>query len=851
MIRPLRKGLLSVLFTAIGASSSAQATVIINEAMPCNMGTYLDTMTYEYSQWIELYNDGDVAVDLKGYTIGYQESEEKSVRTHTIDHHCPIAPKNYQLFFFGKSSSKERHAGYKLDPDGGKMVLTNADGVTEDELNLPAQRTFASYGRWGDKTGYMEPTPGTANSQAYVATDQEALKATAQCDKPDFSQKAGVYADQDSLTIEISSKTPNASIYYTTDGSTPTAESGTPYTTPIGITATTVLKARAYSDSLISSPIRTASYILNDARHNNCQGVGILPIVSISTDRANFEDDTYGIAVEGTNGIGGACNNFGNFNHDWRRPVTFEYIVNGESELNQEVEVEMMGGCSRAYEMKSISLNSSKKCGSGKKKLKYAFFSDKPDNTKYKSLYLRNGGNGNARLMFRDGFMQSLIHGENIDYQSSQPVGYYINGEYQGMMMLCEHTTAGYVYSNYGLDEDEIDLIKLNNGFDVKEGSLDAYNHMVEEAQTGQNEPGYCEKMNELLDIDEYTTYMAFEQFIVNTDWVGTNTKLWRSRDNGRFRWILLDTDFGFGLYDYFSPNYTHYTTNMLQFCLGEGNAINWGNGSGTKYYKFDEESRWKTLLFKSLMADDDFKRKFLAKNLMLLGGRLQPDVVETKLDSILELVLPEYCATRYAKNFNTDNNVKTIRTFAKNRPEHVLSHLESYYGGEQTALKIVTNTPEGRFAMNGMRCDGATYDGKYISNNLLQLTAIAPEGYAFKYWKVGADSVVTTPTFSTQVAGNLNIEVVFDESDGVDNIDNTINIVKVYPNPVHDLLFVESTASNILSVVIYDNLGKVATFEPNSKVKAMVNMGCYAKGIYVVEVRTEEGVVRKKVVKG
>lgn len=62
-----------------------------------------------------------------------------------------------------------------------------------------------------------------------------------------------------SLSVTLSSATPDAKIYYTTDGTTPTANS-TEYTTAISVTATTTIKAIAVKDGMINSNVMTEVY---------------------------------------------------------------------------------------------------------------------------------------------------------------------------------------------------------------------------------------------------------------------------------------------------------------------------------------------------------------------------------------------------------------------------------------------------------------------------------------------------------------------------------------------------------------------------------------------------------------
>jgi hypothetical protein len=66
-----------------------------------------------------------------------------------------------------------------------------------------------------------------------------------------------------SVTVRLSTTTPDASIRYTTDGSEPTAGS-TEYTGPFTLTATTTVKARAFRNGLHDSGTATASFLRED-----------------------------------------------------------------------------------------------------------------------------------------------------------------------------------------------------------------------------------------------------------------------------------------------------------------------------------------------------------------------------------------------------------------------------------------------------------------------------------------------------------------------------------------------------------------------------------------------------------
>ena len=85
------------------------------------------------------------------------------------------------------------------------------------------------------------------------------FKAATNIAKLTFSPAAGRYTE--AQTVTISCATEGATIYYTTDGSTPTASS-TRYTSPITIGETTTLKAIAVSADGEESLVATAKYFI-------------------------------------------------------------------------------------------------------------------------------------------------------------------------------------------------------------------------------------------------------------------------------------------------------------------------------------------------------------------------------------------------------------------------------------------------------------------------------------------------------------------------------------------------------------------------------------------------------------
>jgi hypothetical protein len=98
---------------------------------------------------------------------------------------------------------------------------------------------------------FSTPTPGNDNS----------LGLPAIAPAPMFSQPSGVLAAGFSLTL--STTDPLAAIHYTLDGTEPTLAAAR-YTTPLAVNASALVKARAFRDGHIPSPIRQGSYLRID-----------------------------------------------------------------------------------------------------------------------------------------------------------------------------------------------------------------------------------------------------------------------------------------------------------------------------------------------------------------------------------------------------------------------------------------------------------------------------------------------------------------------------------------------------------------------------------------------------------
>lgn len=710
---------------------NAFAEVRITEIMPSNVATIVSDK-YNYDGYIEFYNDGG-EVDLKGWTISNEK--EGVLDWSVVLDSTHIIPNGYSLLFFGKeesSSTTAKHvqANYvgtvkeKLTADMGKIVLSNENETLE--LFYPKQYPHLSF----CENGFMIPTPGRENNELMTSINNRVVQPTFKGGTP------GIH--ETNVSIELVCETEGAQIYYTLNGDIPTADNGTKYEGAISIEKTTVVRARAYKEGMLFSEILTGSFIFSDKFYDACKGVGErLPIVSLSLNNIDMFSDSLGIYVEGTNGVVGGCYDEPyNFYQDWMRSANFEYMLNGKMVDNQEVEIGVYGGCTRIHVAKSLKIKANKR--SGNSKMKYDNFFPARDYKKYESLALRNGGNGYSYVQprFRDMFIQSLADGMNLDKQEAQPVAFYLNGAFYGMMILTERTNEDYVEHNYGLKEDEIDFLSVSAGYgyQCEAGTREAYDNMIEYARNNYSSDDFYDELDKMMEVDEYVDYQILEQYVGNTDWVSNNTKLWRKRDGGRFRWILFDTDFGLS-------KASSVDKDMIKFATME---------------KGNESMK---VLLKSCLKNEDFRWKFLDQYLDRLENQFTDERIDTKLDSIWDLTRLDMCATIKNCGFLDapgsptayDETIEEMRTFAKERKAYVVEQLKKEFGlGDDSVLVKIrpvfpdSEEPDFKFLLNKREIASLKYNTWRFSGERVKVEPIIPAGYKVRRWAVN-DTMVKT----------------------------------------------------------------------------------------------------------
>ena len=741
----------------VADDNNQNGKLIINEFMQSNIDGIMDDLNDFPDSWVELYNSGNTAVNLKDYKIG---TKKKVANAWQLPDKM-VGPGQYVIIYCDKAGEDEGvsalHTNFRLESSKkSSLFLFKGDDTIDKIEDFAAQPApNIAFGRntdGSDEWGYqLEPTPGKANTG-------KTCKAEDILGEPVFSIKGCIMNTKETITLMLTlpdGSPEGTEIRYTLDGSEPTKNSQL-YQSQLSFNSNKVVRAKLFCDGKLSPRSTTHSYLFHGRDIT-------LPVISINTDNKYFNDSKIGIYSDN---IG--SDNKKNYEHDWRRPMNIEFFMKdmNASTLNQLIEARVCGGATRGAVRKSMAIYANKRFGENR--FNYEFFPDqKPGLKDFKSLMLRNAGNDFDYLFMRDAIIQRNVGSHlDIDWQAWQPAIIYINGVYKGMLNIRERSNEDNIYSNYNGLED-IDMFE--NWEELKEGTWDNYNAF----KAFYNEHGHTmAEYEEWMDCMEFINLMVPNLYYNNVDFPGNNIVMWRPVEKGgRWRWIMKDTDYTLGLYGQCSASYK-----ILEWLHNPNydGGLNWGANSY-------EDTR----LFRRLMEDTDFNREFIDRCAIYMGDFLNEKGTRAIWDPMYELIKTEYTYHRKLINQwwpNYSQELTNARNWLSQRTNKFYQQLADYYKlGTPTPLVINKDASEEvKTYVNGIDIKEGYFDGKFFEGRKLTVEGKAGEGREVRGWKVMKDGSTTQVdgsvyTFDMPKCSKLTLTAIFGESTGIETI-NTNN---------------------------------------------------------------------------
>lgn len=529
----------------------------------------------ESYDWIEIHNRASTPFDLTGLSL----SDNPAIPQKWTFPTATTIPGYGFLVVFASGldlldeqldESSALHTNFKLSDDDEALLLTNLDGTPLAGFDeIPSQFPDVAYGVRNGEVGYFSPpTPGAENLNVltgvlnHVAVDRE----------------RGFY--EAPFQVQLTAASDATSIYYTLDGSQPTKESGQLYTDPIDVTSTTTLRALAYQEDYVPSPIVTHSYFLWDDVLQQPEDPAGFPEGWGPAGEADYAMDSRVIfdaespyfdpnvkaALEALPSISVVMNTDDFFGSevgiqsfpdrrgiDWERSTSVEFLdFEAFDDFQLDAGIRMVGNASRGVNRRKHNMRLAFRDDYGFSKLELPLFG-LGDGEAHDNLILR-GGNGDSWInpgvhlraqYIRDQWQRDVQLAMGYETTHQLYAHLYINGLYWGLYHVFERHDASFMALNFGGDEEDYDAIKDVNGtssVDAVSGSTQAWLDLMQMVDGPLTAAEKYSEVDQLVDLDNMIDYLLLNFYHGNNDWDHNNFRAGRHMD-GKFVFFSWDAE--------------------------------------------------------------------------------------------------------------------------------------------------------------------------------------------------------------------------------------------------------------------------------------------------------------------
>ncbi len=693
-----------------------RAQVLINEYSAANYSDvdFLPGPGTAYEDWIELYNTSATAFDLSGYFLSdkinnLQKWQFPSGTSIPGNGHLVLVASSENAFLNGY-----QHTNFKLTQTKGNeyIILSDPSGLILDSilLNTPNKPNH-SRGRITDGAStwgiFDDPTEGASNTGAL---DKYA-------DMVVFSVAPGAYPN--AQTITLSTTEPNSEIRYTTNGSVPTTAS-TLYTSPINVNATTVIKARTYSNNpqVLSSHTETNSYFINEGHS--------LKIISVSGN--NVPTLFNGSQIEPL----GALELF---------EIDGSFLTEATGEFNKH------GNDSWAYAQRGVDFIARDQFGTNYALVDEIF--DTKDRDEFQRVILKCGASDNfpfepGGAHIRDAYINEMsqLGDLRLDERSNEFAVLYLNGQYWGVYDIREKTDDS-DFTTYYYDQDvpNIQYLKTWGGTWEEYGAPNAQNDWDALVSFIDNNnmtvPANYDYVDSVYNTGSLIDYFILNGFVVCADWLNWNTGWWRGLDpNGdkkKWRYTLWDMDATFGHY----INYTGVPSQSANADPCDPESLGDPGGQGH------------VPIWNKLQTNQDFFDDYINRYAELTSTVFTCDSMHNLLDRMVAEIQPEMQrhATRWGGNYNTWlSNVQDIHDFIDTRCVNVPAGLVNCNPEISGPYQVVFNVDpplSGEIQLSSLTPSTYPFTSTYFGGVNIDIDADPFAGWDFSHWTIANDTIL------------------------------------------------------------------------------------------------------------
>ncbi|MBR2898527.1 MAG: CotH kinase family protein [Fibrobacter sp.] len=622
--------------------------------------------------------------------------------------------------YIARNRGHEPHANFKLKKTGGTLFLQKPDGILVDSVVYPELPLGKSWSRDNNGWGYAEPSPFSYGQKAVTASREPSPET-----KVNFPA-SGFYSSI--FTINLSGL-PN--VRCELGGASPSENSA--HLDSIRIVNTTVLRCANFAANSVASDVVTRTYVFETQPQT--------PVVFLTANPKSLFDPDTGIYMEGPNAQAKDPHFGANYWEDREIPVFVELLEKGAKTpaFAKNAGFQIFGNYSRANKKKSVAIVFREKYGD--KRLEYPLFPDFPNLKKFKVFLLRSNGSNFGGDYIRDRLCSSVTEGMDVDYQRGRGVVVYYNGEYFGIHNIRERSTEYYFETHYGMNPDEVDLLKADNS--ATAGSPADYEALMDWLATNHldNDKNYA-YMAEQIDVDNFINYIHTELFMNNRDWPANNLKKWRGTNpKTRWKWFIYDMDFGFG------NEFSEFKNNIFEFATAE-DGPDWPNGPAS------------TLLLRRLLENKDFKTAFINRFPALLSMNFEKSRLLARINTMMAEIESQISKDQRRWSLSAsymNGQLDKIKTFAETRQDVILSEMKEFFALGEPAKVTLSVSGSGKILVHNLPLDRSSMTVSFFKGTPVTITA-QENGGTFTGWsdKVTAKTRTIMPEEVSSLTANF-----------------------------------------------------------------------------------------------
>ena len=386
------------------------------------------------------------------------------------------------------------------------------------------------------------------------------------------------------VEVELATLLPDWPIYYTTDGTEPTPETGTLYSGPIVIQgqpdqSVVTVRATAFPDGRIPTRTATYSYVFPEFAINQpaapdgfpatwgvtqtrsgdyemdpdvlgdpaaaaaaVTALSSLPTLSITMDPDDLFGTTGGIYMfPDQEGV------------EWERPASAEMVFGDGTSVQADCGIRIQGGSStRNWKSAKLSMRLLFKTIYGQPKLEFPVFGPNAED-RFDTLVLDahlnlawthpDHGQRIRSQYIRDLYVSDLANAIGSTAPHGRFFHLFLNGLYWGVYDVHERPDASFAAHYLGGNKEEYDVFKHDRAR-IIQGDTVAWDAMFQIARGDLTDPANYLAIQQYLDVADLADYMLVNFYVGNDDWPHHNWYAARHRSVGaQFRFFSWDAE--------------------------------------------------------------------------------------------------------------------------------------------------------------------------------------------------------------------------------------------------------------------------------------------------------------------